>query len=194
MKKTNNNLFLSSTKDLVANLSGFYVNWPEGLNQLKGTAERLSRMYAEFCWSPEEIEKALQHSFRLFKNNFDEMLVAKDIHVWALCPHHLLPCEFRVSIGYIPNGEVLGLSKFTRIADILARRPIMQEQYTSELANLLMERLKPKGVGIIVYGKHGCMRARGVKQNSEVVTSVVRGNFLREGSIKNEFLAVCRER
>lgn len=189
-----NEIFFSPAKDLVDSLAVLYATEPDILGQFKGTAERLARMYTEFCWSPEEIESEIKKSFRIFDNKFDEMLVVKDIRIWTLCPHHLLPCEFRVYIGYIPNGKVLGLSKFTRIADALARRPVMQEQYTTELADLLMDRLKPRGVGITIYGEHGCMTARGVKQHAEVVTSVVKGNFLSTGSIKAEFLAICRDR
>jgi len=105
-----------------------------------------------------------------------------------------LPCEFRVFLGYIPEGKkVIGLSKLTRLAVILAKRPIMQEQYTTELADLLERKLSPKGVGVTVYGIHGCMVARGVQQHAEVVTSVVKGDFLKEGPTRSEFFAICRE-
>jgi len=188
-----NELFFNPAKELVDSFATLYATESPILSQLKGTAERIARMYSEFCWEPDEIERELNKCFRVFDNGFDEMLVVKDIHVWTLCPHHLLPCEFKVYIGYMPNGKVLGLSKFSRIADILARKPVMQEQYTSELVDLLMTRLKPRGAGVTIYGIHGCMTARGVKQHAEVVTSVVRGMFLQHASIKQEFLAVCRE-
>ena len=185
-----NDLFDSCT-DLVADIIGLYPTW-DGTKQLKGTPNRLVRMYQDFCWPQEKIEKELGKQFRTFDNDYDEMLVKKDISVWTLCPHHLLPCHYRVSIGYIPTGKVLGLSKFSRIAEILTKRPVMQEQFSTELANLLMEKLEPKGVGIYVVGRHGCIAARGVRQDSDVVTSVLRGDFLKEVATREEFLAICR--
>lgn len=184
------NLF-DSCADLVADIISLYPSW-DGIKQFKGTSNRLVRMYGDFCWPQDKIEEELNRQFRIFDNGYDEMLVVKDIHVWTLCPHHLLPCEFKVFIGYIPTGKVLGLSKFARIAEILAKRPIMQEQYSTELAELLMEKLKPKGVAVFVIGQHGCMTARGVRQHSDVVTSVVRGDFLKEGPTREEFFAICR--
>ena len=97
------------------------------------------------------------------------MLVTKPIEVWTICPHHLLPCILKVTIGYVPDGSVLGLSKFSRIAEIMGKRPILQEEYSRELANFLEERLEPKGVAIYIVGKHNCMIARGVKQDVEVM-------------------------
>lgn len=186
--------FVTASYQLVGDLTALYADW-EGVEQFKGTEDRLVRMYSEFCWSPEAIEEEVSKQFRVFDSSFDEMLVKKDVQVWTLCPHHLLPCEFRVYMGYIPkNGKVIGLSKLTRIAEVLARRPIMQEQYTTELADLLLNRLKPLGVGVTVYGRHGCMMARGIRQNAEVVTSVMREAFLKEGPTRSEFLAFCRDR
>jgi len=188
-------LFYPAAKDLVDSLAAVYATCPEILEQFKDTPARLARMYSEFCWDPDIIEEEIGKQFRVFDSNFDEMLVKKDVQIWTLCPHHLLPCEFRVYMGYIPDkGKVLGLSKLTRVATVLAKKPIMQEQYTTELANLFMDRLKPLGVGITVYGRHGCMMARGIRQNSEVVTSVMRGVFLKEGPTRSEFLAFCRDR
>jgi len=176
---------------LVAELMALYPSW-DGAKQLKGTQNRLVRMYSDFCWTQERIEEELSRQFKVFDNGYDEMLVVKDICVWTLCPHHLLPCHLKVFIGYIPAGKVLGLSKFARIAEILSKRPTMQEAYSTELADLLMEKLQPRGVAVYVVGQHGCMTARGVKQHSDVVTSVMRGNFLKEGPTREEFFAVCR--
>jgi len=188
-------LFYPAAKELVKTLTTIYKDWPEGRKQFKGTSDRLARMYTEFCWTPSDIKYEVSKQFRVFDQTFDEMLVQKNVHVWTLCPHHLLPCEFRVYMGYIPvGGKVIGLSKLARLADILARRPIMQEEYTSELASLLQEKLSPKGVGVTVFGIHGCMVCRGVKQHAEVVTSVMRGDFLKEGPTRAEFLAFCRDK
>lgn len=188
---SSDNLLDRILSDLVQELIELYPNW-DGVKQFKGTPSRLVGMYRDFCWSQEKIEEELVKQFKVFDNGYNGMLVVKDISVWTLCPHHLLPCQFKVFIGYIPTGKVLGLSKFARIADILARRPVMQEQYSTELADLLMKRLQPKGVAVYIVGQHGCMTSRGVKQHSDVVTSVVRGDFLKEGLTREEFFAICR--
>lgn len=185
-----------ATSLLVAALKVQYSGW-DGSKQFSGTPERIARMYSEFCWSQKRIEEELEKQFKLFADRFDEMLVVKDLHLWTLCPHHLLPCSLRVYVGYIPQlkGKVLGLSKFSRVAEILAKRPVLQERYTAELADILMAKLKPKGVGVTVYGVHGCMASRGVKQqHAEVVTAAMRGVFLKEAATRAEFLAYCRDK
>lgn len=176
---------------LVKHLQGIYKDWI-GVEQFGDTPNRLVRMYQEFCWTPEKIEEELDKAFRSFKQAYDEMLVTKPIEVWTLCPHHLLPCCFHVTIGYVPDGKVLGLSKFARISDILARRPIMQEEYSTELADRLMKGLDPKGVAVYVSGVHGCMTSRGVRQHSEVITSTIKGVFESEPATRQEFFAICR--
>ena len=181
----------NSCADLTADIIGLYPSWP-GVEQFEGTPARLQRMYADFCWPQEMIEEELEKQFKTFKDGYDEMLVVRNIDIWTLCPHHLLPCNFKVFIGYLPTGKVLGLSKFARIACIMAKRPVIQEQYTTELADLLMSKMEPKGVAVYVTGVHGCMTSRGIKQHADVVTSVVRGAFLKEGPTREEFFAICR--
>ena len=182
---------LVASDALVQWLRKRYKDW-EGVKQFGDTPERLQRMFQEFCWTQEQIDSALDKAFRTFEQGYNEMLVKKGIDVWTLCPHHLLPCSFKVTIGYIPDGRVLGLSKFTRIADILGRRPIMQEEYSTELAETLMTKLKPKGVAVYIVGTHGCMTARGIRQHSEVITSTIRGVFETEPETRAEFMAICR--
>jgi len=149
-------------------------------------------MYQEFCWTPAKIESELGKVFRTFSNGYDEMLITRPIDIWTLCPHHLLPCNFKVTIGYVPKHKVLGLSKFARVSDILSRRPIMQEAYSTELADRLMQGLDPKGVAVYIIGTHGCMTARGIRQHSEVITSTLRGVFKEEPETRAEFFATCR--
>jgi len=188
---TDTNL-LEATSGLVEFLKERYKGW-EGAEQFGGTPSRLTRMYEDFCWTPEQIDYELYKAFeRTFEHPYDEMLVVKPLDVWTLCPHHLLPCHFSVTVGYVPDGRVLGLSKFARIADVLARKPIMQEEYSTELADLFMKRLAPKGVAIYILGQHGCMTARGIKQHSDVITSVIRGVFETESETRAEFMALCR--
>jgi len=184
-------LLEASFGPIVEELQRIYGGWA-GVKQLKGTPARLARMYADYCWSAEKIEEELSKHFRVFENGYDEMLVVKNLDIWTLCPHHLLPCHFKVSIGYVPTGRVLGLSKFARIAETLAKRPVIQEEYSTELAELFMDRLKPKGVAVYIVGQHGCMTSRGVRQHSDVVTSTVKGCFLKEAATREEFFAICR--
>ena len=181
----------SSVSGLVGWLQERYKNW-EGVKQFGETPDRLVRMYGDFCWTPERIETELSKVFRTFQNGYNEMLVKRDIEVWTLCPHHLLPCQFSVTIGYVPKDKVLGLSKFSRIADILSHRPIMQEEYSTELAERLVEGLHPSGVAVYIVGSHGCITARGVRQHSPVITSVVKGVFESDPTTRAEFMAICR--
>ena len=183
--------FMKGSTSLVEALTDRYQGW-EGVKQFSGTTLRLVRMYQEFCWTPKKIEEELEKVFRTFEDGYNQMLVAGPINIWTLCPHHLLPCNFKVTIGYVPNGKVLGLSKFSRIADILSRRPIMQEAYSTELADMLMAKLAPKGVAVHVVGTHGCMVSRGVRQDSSVITSTIRGIFESEPETRAEFFAICR--
>jgi len=171
----------------------FYSDW-EGGSQFRGSGERLRRLVSEMCWSKKDIDREIDKNFKsVFKDPYSEMLVCKDINVWTLCPHHLLPCNFKVYIGYLPKkGKVLGLSKFARIAVTLAKKPIMQEQYTRELADVFQSRLEPDGLGIYVIGKHGCMGCRGINQELEVVTSKLEGAFLNDQMAREEFLSICR--
>lgn len=191
---------MAGENDSLESAAGLLVLWLKeryqgwiGAEQFGQTPGRLGRMFQEFCWTPEQVESELARAFKkVFKNPYNEMLVVKPVDVWTLCPHHLLPCHFKVTIGYVPDGVVLGLSKFARISEVLARRPIMQEEYSTELADMLMERLKPKGVAVQIVGEHGCMSARGVRQHSEVITSTIRGVFETEPETRAEFMAICR--
>jgi len=150
-------------------------------------------MYEEFCWSPEKIRTELDKQFKVFENGYDEMLITGPIAVWVLCPHHLLPVKLDCWIGYVPDSKVLGLSKFTRISTIMGKRPIMQEQYTTELVDMLVEKLKPKGVGVYIKGVHGCMTSRGIKQRSSVTTSSLKGCLLEDPATRSEFYSIVME-
>ena len=170
-----------------------YADW-EGGEQFNGSGDRLRRLVSEMCWSKKDIDREIDKNFEaVFNDPYSEMLVCKNVNVWTLCPHHLLPCNFRVYIGYLPkSGKVLGLSKFARIAVTLAKKPIMQEQYTRELAGVFGSKLDPDGLGIYVIGKHGCMGCRGINQELEIVTSKLEGDFLEDHSTREEFLSICR--
>ena len=164
-----------------------YKGW-SGAKQFEGTGVRLRRQMEEMCWLPESIQTELRVCFKAtFDDKFDEMLVSGPTSVWTLCPHHLLPVRLNCWIGYVPSGKVLGLSKFSRIAIISGRRPIMQEQYIRDVADSIMKNLEPQGVGVHIVGIHGCMGCRGVNQDIGVGTTALRGIFKTDPSVKDEF-------
>jgi len=125
----------------------------------------------------------------LFPSDADEMIIVKDIELYSLCEHHMLPFFGKCHIGYLPNGYVLGLSKLARIVDIFARRLQIQENLTIEIAKTIMEETQALGVGVIIEAKHLCMMMRGVeKQNSEMKTSCMLGAFKDQPQTRSEFL------
>jgi len=158
------------------------------------TPVRVARMYNEFFegMSP-DAEVELSSIFASsFPNKNDNMVIVKDTRVYSLCPHHLLPVAYDITIGYIPKGFVLGLSKFARISEILAKKPVLQEELTVEIAELIQKELKPDGVIVNISGQHYCMMMRGVKQQNSIVhTSHVLGAF-KHGDVKQEFLALSQ--
>jgi len=130
----------------------------------------------------------------IFTVEANHMVIVKDIEVYSLCEHHLLPFYGRCHIGYIPNGKVIGVSKLARLVDMYARRLQLQERLTNQVANAIMEEIQPDGVGVVIEAKHLCMMMRGVeKQNSCMVTSAMLGYFRKSNATRNEFLQLIRE-
>jgi GTP cyclohydrolase IA len=187
---------------------------PKGLEQYT-TQQLYAELLARFdedptrdglVKTPERVEKAmtfLTQGYRqdpqeilrsaLFDVDYDEMVMVKDIEMFSLCEHHMLPFFGKVHIAYIPNGKVVGLSKLPRLVDVFARRLQVQERMTREIANALQEAIAPQGVGVVVEARHLCMMMRGVeKQNSSTVTSAMSGVFL-EDKTRAEFLALVRD-
>lgn len=131
----------------------------------------------------------------LYQVAYDEMLIVKDIETFSLCEHHLLPFFGKCHVAYIPNGKVIGLSKIPRLVDVFARRLQIQERLTVQIAEAIMEKIKPQGVGVIIEARHLCMIMRGVeKQNSIAVTSHMLGAFREREGTRSEFLRLVRER
>lgn len=157
--------------------------------------------------TPERVEKALEFLTRGYKQDprailqaamfdvaYDEMVLVKDIEMYSLCEHHMLPFFGKVHVAYIPDGKVIGLSKIPRLVDVFARRLQVQERLTRQIADAIQEVIHPQGVGVVVEARHLCMMMRGVeKQNSSTVTSAMVGVFLNHHT-RNEFLSLIKER
>ena len=167
-------------EDLVEGIVDQYEGW-EGVKQMEGTAERLTKMYQEFCWTQDHIDADLRRHTKLFEDDYQEVMTISNIVEISLCPHHFLPCRFRIEVTYAPKGKVLGLSKFPRIAVILAKRPTMQETYTKLLCQYLFDNTGAQGVRVKVRGVHGCLSYRGALQEAASVTTV-----MQRGVIPNE--------
>ena len=156
-----------------------------------GTPNRVVRAYKEMCaglWAEGEIEELFT---KTFPSTYDQMIVARDVSAVGLCPHHLLPVEYTIHVAYIPNGEgnVIGISKLARLSKLLAARPVLQEQLTEDIAERLQSNLNPAGVGVIVIGKHSCMRLRGVREErASIVTSVMLGTMRDDPPARAEFM------
>jgi GTP cyclohydrolase IA len=156
--------------------------------------------------TPERAAKALQYLTRgyrqsveevvnnaIFDSDNDEMILVKDIELYSLCEHHLLPFIGKCHVAYIPTGKVIGLSKIARIVDMFARRLQIQENLTKQIADTLMHMIQPAGVGVIIEARHLCMMMRGVeKQNSKMTTSMMLGTFRDHDRTRSEFLRLVK--
>ncbi len=130
----------------------------------------------------------------IFHEDYDDMVVVKDIEFYSLCEHHLLPFYGKVHVAYIPNGKIVGLSKIPRLVDMFARRLQVQERLTTQIAEALENALEPKGVAVVVEGAHLCMQMRGVqKQDASMVTSHVMGAFRTDRATRAEFMALIKK-
>ncbi len=129
----------------------------------------------------------------VFRSDTDEMVVVKNIELYSLCEHHMLPFLGKCHVGYLPDGKILGLSKVARIVDVFARRLQIQEELTRQVATSIEELLGASGVGVVIEAQHLCMMMRGVeKQNSEMTTSCMLGEFRSNGQTRSEFLSLIR--
>lgn len=131
----------------------------------------------------------------MFDVDYDEMVIVKDVEVFSLCEHHMLPFFGRVHVAYIPNGKVIGLSKIPRLVDVFARRLQVQERLTREIADAIQDAIEPQGVGVVIEARHLCMMMRGVeKQHSSTVTSAMLGAFRDNQQTRHEFLSLVHGR
>jgi GTP cyclohydrolase I len=155
--------------------------------------------------TPERVEAAMKFLTRgygqtvddvigdaIFEESHEDMILVRDIELYSLCEHHLLPFFGRAHVAYIPHGRILGLSKTARLVDMFARRLQVQERLTDQIADALMTALVPRGVGVVIEAQHFCMMMRGVeKQGSRTVTSAVRGTFRSDNRTRDEFLRLA---
>ena len=156
-------------------------------DRVRRSWEFLSRGYKE------DPDAMLQKA--LFTVSYDEMVIVKDIEMFSLCEHHMLPFFGKVHVAYIPNGKIVGLSKLPRVVEVFARRLQVQERLTEEIANAIDDVLQPRGVGVVIEAVHLCMMMRGVeKQNSRTITSSMRGTFRDDAKTRDEFLRLAHTR
>ena len=154
------------------------------------TPERVFKAFHFICKGYNKTPQDIANG-ALFDSSNSEMVVVKDIEFYSMCEHHILPIIGKVTVAYIPDGKVIGLSKIPRIVDIYAKRLQIQEQFTEQIADAIVDVIKPKGVGVVVEARHMCMEMRGVEKiNSKTVTSSLRGMFL-ESKTRNEFFHIC---
>jgi len=136
-----------------------------------------------------DVQKVVNHA--IFTQEENNMIIVRDVEIFSLCEHHMLPFFGRCHIGYVPNGKVFGVSKLARLADMLARRLQIQERLTEQIARTIMSLIQPDGVGVIIEARHLCMMMRGVeKQNSVLTTSSVLGTFRSSHATRSEFLSL----
>jgi GTP cyclohydrolase I len=162
----------------------------EGLQE---TPQRVARMYQELFGGLHDDPTA--HTKKFFSENYNEIVLVRDISFNSMCEHHLMPFIGRVHIGYIPDGRVIGLSKLARVVEVFSHRPQVQERLTEEIAELLYKELKAKAVAVVIEAEHTCITVRGVKKPGALcVTSALRGGFLKNSSSRAEIMALINKR
>ena len=159
---------------------------------LKHTPERVARMYTELLGGMQENPEI--HMKSVFTENYSEIVLLRDIPFYSVCEHHLMPFIGSAHVAYIPSGTILGVSKLARIVDCFARRLQTQERLTYQIADFLMSKLKPQGVAVVLEASHSCMTIRGIKKpGSVMVTSTLRGIFLKDPRTRSEVLSLMHK-
>jgi GTP cyclohydrolase IA len=161
---------------------------------LSNTPSRVHKAYEFLTRGYHEDPEAMLKK-ALFTVSYDEMVIVKDVEMFSLCEHHMLPFFGKVHVAYIPNGKVIGLSKIPRLIETFSRRLQIQERLTTQIAEAIQNVIQPQGVGVVVEARHLCMMMRGVeKQHSAAVTSSMLGCFRDEQETRTEFLSLIRQR
>jgi GTP cyclohydrolase IA len=165
-----------------------------GREGLVRTPDRVHRAYQHLVKGYKEDPEAMLKE-ALFSVDYDEMVIVKDVEMFSLCEHHMLPFFGKVHVAYIPKGKVIGLSKIPRLIEIFSRRLQIQERLTTQIAETIQNAIQPQGVGVVIEARHLCMMMRGVeKQHSAAVTSSMLGCFRDEQETRSEFLSLIRNR
>jgi GTP cyclohydrolase I len=184
-----NTLFREGFEKILEGLNNLGYD-TKGDDNFKETAGRAAKALAQLALCTEAVDDEIRAMLnRTFPAKYDEMVISKHNVSFGVCPHHLLPVIYRISVAYIPRAKVLGISKLSRLAHILARRPVLQEEMTAGLARILFEQLESRGSAAYVEGLHMCMASRGIEAHeARVVTSAVRGVFRDSPATRQEFL------
>ncbi|MBO8092106.1 MAG: GTP cyclohydrolase I FolE [Prosthecochloris sp.] len=186
--------------EVIDKLSGAVTTILEGLGEdperegLLKTPERVAKslrfLTKGYRQDPEELLRKA-----VFSESYDEMVLVKDIELFSMCEHHMLPFFGKAHVAYIPDGKIVGLSKLARVVEVYARRLQVQERLTQQIRDAIEQVLKPRGVGVVIEAKHMCMVMRGVeKQNSVTTTSAMSGEFITSESTRSEFLRLIHGR
>jgi GTP cyclohydrolase I len=161
----------------------------EGLNR---TPHRVAKMYGELCSG--YLEKPENHLSTFFTERYDEIVILRDIPFHSICEHHLMPFIGKAHIAYLPDGKVVGISKLARLVEAFSHRLQVQERLTTQIADMMMEYLKPKGVAVVIVAQHTCMTIRGVKKpGSMMITSALRGIFKSNLASRTEILSLLKD-
>ena len=191
LQKSETDLTDFSTQELYRELLSRFHEDPDrdGLLATPGRVEKAMTFLTQgYELDPTQILRGA-----LFDVDYDEMVIVKDVEMYSLCEHHMLPFWGRVHVAYIPNGKVIGLSKIPRLIEVFARRLQVQERVTRQIADAIQEAIEPRGVGVVIEARHMCMMMRGVeKQQSTTVTSAMVGCF-RDQPTRSEFLSLVRQ-
>ena len=158
---------------------------------LLNTPKRVAKMYTELLAGMQSDPK--EHLASVFREDYDEVVLLKDIPFHSMCEHHMMPFMGKAHVAYLPDGQILGVSKLARVVDCFARRLQVQERLTVQVADFLMENLKPRGVAVVIEASHSCMTIRGVrKPGATMVTSALRGICIRDPKSRSEVLGLMR--
>ena len=191
LHKSETDLTDFSTQELYRELLSRFHEDPDR-DGLLATPSRVEKAMA-FLTQGYELDPTQILRGALFDVDYDEMVIVKDVEMYSLCEHHMLPFWGRVHVAYIPNGKVIGLSKIPRLIEVFARRLQVQERVTRQIADAIQEAIEPRGVGVVIEARHMCMMMRGVeKQQSTTVTSAMVGCF-RDQPTRSEFLSLVRQ-
>ena len=159
---------------------------------LRNTPQRVARMYQELFEGLGR--EPARHLTAKFTETYDELVILRDIPFNSMCEHHLMPFEGKAHVAYLPDGKVVGISKLARVVDEYAHRPQVQERLTSQVADVIMDALEPKGVAVVIGATHSCMTCRGIKKaGSIMVTSAVRGRCRSDARTRSEVMALLHQ-